>query len=126
LDIVNCTGWGDSQLFISENGFFMIKKIIGITLFVSSITISYAQAPAPWPPWHQPPPGNYSESCGSATGDYYYPFDGTTLQMWCATTIVIRPGVVTNSSVFSSFPNATNCRYVENINGVLTCTGGWK
>ena len=103
----------------------MIKKIIVMTLFVSSITISYAQVPTPWAPI-QPPPGNYSESCGSATGDYYYPLDGTTLQMWCATTIVIGPGVATNSSVFSSLPNATNCRYVENINGVLTCTGGWK
>ena len=114
-------------MFILDNGSSMNKKIIGVVLLSCVIGSSYAQVPN-LPPFNppEPPPGNYSESCGSATGNYFYPLIGTTLQMYCVTNIAIRPGVSHYTSVSSSLPNATNCRYVENINGVLTCTGGWK
>lgn len=56
------------------------------------------------------------DSCGSSGTS---PWEGTTLVLFCGTNYGWT--VVT-----SQLANASNCKYVENINGVLTCTGGWK
>ena len=82
----------------------MLKKIIGVVLLSCVIGSSYAQAL---------PPGNYAQSCGNI-----FWLTPTSLFAYC-----LMPSGQANGS---SLENANLCIYIQNINGVLTCTGGWK
>jgi hypothetical protein len=81
----------------------MNKKIIGLLLLAIGIGSVWAQAL---------PPGNYMDSCG------YFSWNSTEFIGYCQTS----SGQLNGSGV----DNANLCAYVENINGQLTCTGGYK
>jgi hypothetical protein len=81
----------------------MIKKIIGVLLLVIGIGSVWAQAL---------PPGNYMDSCGG----FYW--NSTDFFGYCQ----MSSGQVLGSGL----NNANLCTYIENINGQLTCTGGYK
>ena len=87
----------------------MIKKIIGILLLAIGISSACAQAL---------PPGNYMESCGD------FSWDSTEFIGNCLMGQVDEYGAVLVNG--SGVDNANLCTYIQNINGVLTCTGGYK
>jgi hypothetical protein len=83
-----------------------VKKVIGVLLLAGVIGSVCAQAF---------PPGNYVQSCGNI-----FWLTPTSLLAICQMEF---GQYQTNQSILE---NANLCSYIENINGVLTCTGGFK
>lgn len=87
----------------------MINKLFFSLLLISLIGVANAQ-------WNNFVPYGFPQ------GDYYSTcsgvMSGTTLMMNCITD--------NNTSNNTNLENANSCNFVQNINGVLTCTGGWK
>jgi hypothetical protein len=98
---------------------YTIERIISITILAAVISPAYAQPS--FVEYHNQsrslmPPGSYPMSCFGMR--LIYRPDGTLMTATC----VNDRGI----DVSTSLENANLCNFVENIHGVLTCTGGFN
>ena len=91
----------------------MIKILIAAISLLSLMSTVYGQAI----PGGYLPPGNYIASC---VGVVMMPGPGGTVMLWamCSND--------NGQTVNAYLDNADNCNFVKNIDGVLTCTGGFR